>query len=276
MIRTNFGLGAIKVPMAIKISGRFKLLHLALLTFLFLGLSRCLVLAESNSCVECHAKIGKSDPSHPAHSFIEWQNSIHAKKGINCDACHGGNPSSKDVTLAHKNISRSMDPGSSIYFDKIPDSCGSCHVQELEGFKSSDHYKELNRSGKGPNCVTCHSSMASHVMTPRELESVCTLCHRRPTKAYAALLSLQSSRKAIDQLRNHIQEAKIKKVETEAQSTTLIQSEKNYQEALKIWHTFNMEKVLEVAQELNHRVRNAMHELDLKGQGIREENPQRK
>lgn len=235
-----------------------------ILTFLFFILNIGLVLAENNSCVNCHSKIGKSDPSHPAHSFIEWQTSIHANKGINCDACHGGNPSAKEPSLAHKNISRSMDPGSSIYFDKIPDSCGSCHLQELEGFKSSDHYKELNRSGKGPNCVTCHGSMASHVMTPRELESVCTLCHRRPTKAYAALLSLQTSRKYIVQLRNRIQDSKSKKIETEAQSNILIQSEKNYQEALKIWHTFNMEKVLEKAQELQSRARNAMHELELK------------
>jgi len=217
-----------------------------------------------NKCVNCHSKITKVDTSHPAHSFLEWENSIHAKKGVTCDVCHGGNPKSQDVDQAHNNLSKSTDPGSSIYFNKIPDSCGSCHVKELEGFKDSDHYKELNRSGKGPNCVTCHGSMASHVMSPRELESVCTLCHRRPTQAYASLLTLQSTRKSMDQLHKDIKAAKEENLDVKSQSDMLLQAEKSYQDILKEWHAFDMKKVLTMAQELNHRIRTAFQEIELK------------
>ncbi|MBI3013124.1 MAG: hypothetical protein HYY63_05800 [Elusimicrobia bacterium] len=75
-----------------------------------------------NSCVNCHSRITKVDSSRPAHSFVDWENSIHAKRGIACDACHGGNSAAPEADKAHEKISKSSDPESSIYFNKIPDS----------------------------------------------------------------------------------------------------------------------------------------------------------
>ncbi len=221
-------------------------------------------IASENNCASCHSKIIESDVSRPEHSFKDWQGSIHAKRHINCDACHGGDASAKDASSAHKGIARSTDPESRIYFNKIPDTCGACHAKELKGFKDSAHYKELNNSGKGPNCVTCHGSMASHVMEPRELESVCTLCHRRPTKAYASLLTLKSVQKSIGLLRDELKACKEKQMDVVVQSNALARAEQSYRDILKVWHSFDMEKVLPMAQELNHSLRNTFHELDLK------------
>ena len=220
--------------------------------------------ASDNRCVNCHGKIEKTDLTQPVHSFKEWRQSIHAKKGVTCDVCHGGNPQGTDQASAHKGIERSSDPGSRIYFNKIPETCGSCHVQELENFKRSSHYKELKNSGKGPNCVTCHGSMATRVLSPRDMDSLCNLCHQKPTKAYATLLSLDTSRKLTEQLRKKIREGESKRLDVSGQSADLKKAEQSYREALLVWHSFVMEKALPAVQDLNHQIRNSLHELELK------------
>jgi hypothetical protein len=217
-----------------------------------------------NQCIRCHSKIEKSDVFHPAHSFGEWQESVHSKKGASCGACHGGNPSARDAAAAHKGIERSSDPGSRIYFNRIPVTCGTCHVRELESFKRSSHYKELQRSGKGPNCVTCHGSMATRILSPMDMESVCNLCHIRPTKAYAALISLQTTQKLMEQLRKKIQDSRSNQTDVSAQSSDLKKAEQMYKDALFAWHSFDMENVLPAVQGLNREIRNSLHELDLK------------
>ena len=222
------------------------------------------VYASENQCVVCHQKVSGKETSGPVHTFAEWQKSVHAKSGVACDACHGGDPAAKDKTRAHALVARSTMVGSRIYFDKIPETCGACHAKEFSGFKSSAHYKALQNSGRGPNCVTCHGSMAARVMTPRDMETLCSVCHRHPTQAYAALLALQNSRKSLDQLDQRIAHAKKENIDVAGQAEEFKKVQESYKEALQLWHTFDMGKVLAQAQNNNHRVRTALHELDLK------------
>lgn len=220
--------------------------------------------SAENNCAKCHEQTAAPESAGPAHSFAEWQKSIHAKRGISCDACHGGDALAKDKAAAHQGIAQSSDPSSRIYFDKIPETCGACHAKELKGFKVSVHYKELESSGRGPNCVTCHGSMATRLMTPREMESICTLCHRRPTQAYAALLTLQSSQKLLGQVEERVKAMQSQKIDVAGQTADLDRARQSYRDALVTWHSFDMTKVSEQAQSINQSLRNAMHELELK------------
>lgn len=217
--------------------------------------------AES-SCVECHKT---ANAPYLGHDFADWSGSKHAEAGISCDACHGGDAAAKGKTEAHRGLRPSTDASSPLYFTKIPATCGACHPGELSAFEKSRHGRELARTGKGPNCATCHGSMANHVLTPRELEMTCTLCHRRPTQAYATMLSLDHAGKALDRLAAALSKARADRVDTAAQEKSFQEARTLHDKALVDWHTFKMPEVLAAAQDVSRRVVNALNELRLKG-----------
>ena len=218
---------------------------------------------QENSCVTCH-KAGEGT-SYFEHNFADWEKSVHAKAGVSCQVCHGGQELEKEKQAAHKGMLPSTNKNSGVYFTKIPKTCGQCHASEFASFKKSKHYRELENSGRGPNCVTCHGSMANHILSPRELEMPCTLCHRRPTQAYAALMALNHPTLSLSRLEKSLDLARQQNIRT-------IEQGKGYQKAVELharimdyWHTFNMKEVLRLAQEITRQVTNSLLELQLKG-----------
>jgi hypothetical protein len=126
-------------------------------------------------CVECHSR--QSEASGAGHGFAAWRGSRHAAAGVSCEACHGGNAAATDQRAAHQGTSRSSDPGSAVYFTRVPETCGRCHAAEAGYFRSSIHYARLRSDGRGPNCVTCHGSMATKVLTADSVLVTCSACH---------------------------------------------------------------------------------------------------
>jgi hypothetical protein len=137
--------------------------------------ARALQRSTPNRCVECHSR--QSEASGAGHGFAAWRSSRHAAIGVGCEACHGGDASATDRGAAHQGISRSSDPASAVYFTRVPDTCGRCHAAEAGYFRSSIHYARLRSDGHGPNCVTCHGSMATRILTPDSALGTCTACH---------------------------------------------------------------------------------------------------
>ncbi len=129
----------------------------------------------ASTCVSCHGRL--SETSGGGHGFAAWQSSPHAAAGVTCDACHGGDPSAADSAAAHRGIRPSSDPASPVFFTRIPNTCGRCHAAEVAYFRTSLHYARLETDGRGPNCVTCHGSMATRVLTPERLLGTCSACH---------------------------------------------------------------------------------------------------
>lgn len=175
-------------------------------SFIFLGIfiffaanSATAAAAVKNSCVACHFKL-------PQGSFIGakahgWKGSVHEMHGVTCDKCHGGDPSASTEAEAHKGVLGSSNPESRVYYKNVPETCGQCHGAELFEFRKSLHYRNLESTGKGPECVTCHGSMIVTVLTPGDIAAVCERCHNRtglahatpyiPQYAKAVLLSLR-------------------------------------------------------------------------------------
>ncbi len=137
--------------------------------------ARALGQPARSQCVECHSR--QSGTSGAGHGFEAWRGSRHAAAGVTCEACHGGDPAATDAQAAHRGVSRSSEPQSRVFFTRIPDTCGRCHAAEAAYFRSSIHYARLESDGHGPNCVTCHGSMATSVLTPERLLGTCSACH---------------------------------------------------------------------------------------------------
>lgn len=157
-----------------------------------------------NSCVACHSRLpGSSFVGVKSHS---WKGSVHQKQGVTCDKCHGGDPRAAGQKEAHAGVFGSGDTQSTVYFKNVPSTCGKCHGAEFYKFTQSLHYKRLESVGKGPECVTCHGSMVTRILTPDTIAAVCEQCHNTrmgvfpsvPEKAKAVLLLLRQSKALLD------------------------------------------------------------------------------
>ncbi|MDY6935391.1 MAG: multiheme c-type cytochrome [Spirochaetota bacterium] len=139
---------------------------------------------ESNSCIDCHIKLKGKLRS----VVLEWQRSVHAKKGNKCHICHGGNPNSSDKKLSK---ARDYDFIGRPKKDEIINFCGrsECHSKAFYQFKKSPHYQSVIDSGD-PNCTSCHGKhniqkSSIHIIS----DKTCSGCH-----------SVEYSREIIDSI----------------------------------------------------------------------------
>jgi len=125
------------------------------------------VQADEIVCITCHGAL----PGKYGEPVKLWKESIHAGNGINCNACHGGDP--KDAANAMKKERGFL--GVPKYND-VPQFCGRCHVGVLKDYLASGHGRALGKGG--PNCVICHGS---HQIVKASLELIneksCSRCH---------------------------------------------------------------------------------------------------
>ena len=125
---------------------RTPLLLLALsLALLFSGRPAGAAEAEvEDACTACHR-----DPALLVRNkklydyFQQWDGSIHQQEGVTCEKCHGGNPKATNKDQAHGAGVAASDASSGIYYAKIPQTCGKCHEDILEGFEKSNHYEHV-------------------------------------------------------------------------------------------------------------------------------------
>jgi len=123
---------------------------------------------QERFCTECHSGLGDR------HSELvqEWQGSVHAKNGIYCNGCHGGDLTldSIEAMSPEKGFKGKPKP------EDIPKFCGECHPGVEEDYIASLHGKALGKGG--PQCATCHGS---HRIQVASLELInkkdCTRCH---------------------------------------------------------------------------------------------------
>ena len=166
-------------------------MRIALIAGVFLS-SGMAVGAVKESCSDCHSYMSRMSQQ----IVSEWKQSIHAKKGIGCSDCHGGNPKATTIDGAMWNA-----PGFKARPRKqdIPAFCAKCHADpaymrpfniastsQYAEYKQSVHGKRLLEQGdlKVAACTDCHGS--HNIRAPDDIQSsvyktnipaTCAKCH---------------------------------------------------------------------------------------------------
>jgi hypothetical protein len=152
-----------------------------------------------NQCEECHSNPDFLVQNRQLYDYYqEWSVSIHRQEDVSCEDCHGGNSETSNKDKAHGDGVSASDPSSGIYYKNVPDTCGTCHEEILEGFRTSDHFEQVaakKDEQQGPTCITCHGSIDSEILNVNTVSDACARCHNaesdnhpdNPEKARAIL-----------------------------------------------------------------------------------------
>jgi hypothetical protein len=199
------------------------------------------------SCsLECHEDLIRKKASD---NFQQWSDSGHSSYFVTCDECHGGNPDINTEVGAHSEMKNITDPQSPIYFKNIPETCGKCHIQELEHFKNTMHYQRLRAESRAPSCVTCHQPHSFKVLKASELTPLCSVCHNAKDQIAAAnvpkdaTLALEKANELQDEIstvRNSISEAKANGKDVVSAQNDLDKAMSVMKDVPLLWHSFNL------------------------------------
>ncbi len=148
-----------------------------------------------NSCVSCHLE----EEEELAEPVKAMENDIHAKNGLSCADCHGGDPTAG----LDGDPDAAMDPAKGYIGvpdrTEIPQFCGRCHsdpeymrqynprlpTDQLDRYKTSIHGKRLaGGDEKVATCVDCHGThgilKANDSRSPvyaTNVPQTCARCH---------------------------------------------------------------------------------------------------
>jgi len=153
-------------------------------------------LPEDNSCIQCHQGLGDPRVTPPAEKFAQ---DIHLTKGILCQNCHGGDPTSFDPQQA---MSRAKGFIGKPTHQAIPLLCGKCHsdavymkrfdptlrVDQVQEYYTSVHGKLLKKGDqKVATCISCHDVHRIRAIKdqqawtyPIKVVDTCGRCHGDP------------------------------------------------------------------------------------------------
>jgi nitrate/TMAO reductase-like tetraheme cytochrome c subunit len=260
--------------MSLKSSNKTTILFIILAGFFFLVPSA----NAENSCIDCHKtltpfieeqqkfnqirikhleiNVGCSLECHEDRvrqlataNYQQWSESVHALKGVTCDACHGGDPTQPTKEKAHANIANTTDPQSPVYYTNVPKTCGKCHSNELANFETSKHYQKLESLQLAPTCTTCHAPHTFTVMNPEDFVTSCGNCHSVykkiapydiPLKAEDLLGRVNKLKFNIDMTRQDIFWAKQNGTDVTQAEQYANNSLTELQNLAPMWHEFNL------------------------------------
>jgi hypothetical protein len=127
-------------------------------------------------CASCHFANLARVPA--ASDLSEWQRSPHARAGVGCASCHGGDPWTYEPALAHRGVLSPINGASPVNVRNLTATCSTCHQAIAQTFARTRHHA-LTALGdtRAPACTTCHGAMAARVPSPAAAEARCAECH---------------------------------------------------------------------------------------------------
>jgi hypothetical protein len=168
-----------------------------------------------NACLDCHRTLA----GKPSEAVVDWEKSVHARAGVRCSWCHGGDPTSADKKMAkRKNSGYIGIPAAR----NIPALCGKsgCHDAPFSQFIKSSHYDSVMRKGQ-PGCTNCHGYHSVISSTINAInEKNCTACHSAAFSR-GILDGLRVSGKKIEELEGNLSFLKTKSVDISPLSSSL-------------------------------------------------------
>jgi cytochrome b subunit of formate dehydrogenase len=165
--------------------------------------------AAAPACTSCHEqgqKLAKSahaaltcDTCHESHEKVPHPANIpkptciacHAdqagdyNKSVHGQARKGGNEGTPDCSLCHGGAHELLAPKSQAFRGAVPDTCGMCHTEVVEQFRSSVHGTALARGvTQAPLCTDCHGehkilkhTNAASPVNIGNIRDTCGSCH---------------------------------------------------------------------------------------------------
>ena len=166
--------------------------------------------AAPPECITCHEqqgqKLAKSahtgltcDTCHESHEKVPHPANIpnpacitcHADqagdydKGVHGQARKAGNEGAPDCSLCHGGAHELLPPKSQAFRSAVPDTCGMCHTEVVEQFRSSVHGTALARGvTQAPLCTDCHGehkilkhTNAASPVNVSNIRDTCGSCH---------------------------------------------------------------------------------------------------
>lgn len=204
---------------------------------------------EGNSCVSCHD--AERLPISLGHSFDEWRASAHARAGVGCEKCHGGDPTASDPAIAHRGVLPASEAASLVSPQHIPHTCGSCHEKEFNAYSGTVHARQVAERGRGATCLTCHGSMATSLPSPAELSARCGVCHKKPVRAQAALAVVATAKIHLYKTNRTLGAATTADPTWHADAMRRFHDlEQRYRDVQLKWHTFAMDAVIRDSSDL--------------------------
>ncbi|MDP3260711.1 MAG: multiheme c-type cytochrome, partial [Thermodesulfovibrionales bacterium] len=204
--------------------------------------------AEENACIACHV----SDKMEPKLKNIpqNWQMSIHYENNVSCHDCHGGDP--MDAAMS---MSRQRGFIGAPKYTEVPEFCGKCHIGILKNYLESGHGKALKKTGKGPNCVTCHGSHKEEQFIQKANidiinEQRCTKCHSYE-RAMIMKQALFLTEKKIGELEDNFKRLKKEGVFTADDEKPLFSTQAEFR---ALFHTVDVSLVKERTDEFRKRL----------------------
>jgi hypothetical protein len=230
----------------------------------------------SNSCVECHqrAETVNALPAWYQDQFIHWYGSVHGRKGITCDKCHGGDPNQASKKQAHRGVKPPGDSKSRIHYRNLPETCGACHKGVYEQFIQSRHYQNLKADRLAPTCTTCHGfEMDIGGVEPLQIAGRCSMCHspQRGIKPEVAELTRQIfdgaalTEQAIQKAQMVIELAKEQGQQPGDAERLIRMAQDRFRKTGELWHNFRLDafkqeltEIQGMAKEAYYKARDAM------------------
>jgi hypothetical protein len=134
----------------------------------------------ADSCVDCHQDDRFLVQNSKLYNYYqEWKQSIHAQEGVSCVDCHGGDAEKADKKAAHGGDLSEGNEASRVNFRNIPSTCGECHEEVYEAYRTSKHAEHLVKDAseeQGPSCVTCDGSIDVGVIHVNAVHDSCARC----------------------------------------------------------------------------------------------------
>jgi len=127
-------------------------------------------------CAACHI----ANLAHvPGGEHVgEWQRSAHARQGVGCHECHGGNQWAIEAGEAHRGVLGPAHPLSPVNRLNVATTCARCHRRNALAYGTTLHATLVDiEDRRAPVCTTCHGIMSARVPSPATLEARCASCH---------------------------------------------------------------------------------------------------
>ncbi|HSR53434.1 MAG TPA: cytochrome c3 family protein [Acidobacteriota bacterium] len=148
---------------------------------------------QDSSCITCHDVFKETPIGDMVEPFLKG---VHARAGLGCESCHGGDPSTSD-----KELSMSPDRGYKGVPARgdMPQFCGSCHssaeymrrfdpslrIDQVAEYRTSVHGQKLAEGDANvATCISCHgvhgmlpASNPLASVHPANVADTCATCH---------------------------------------------------------------------------------------------------